>query len=393
MLRRTLRGLAQAWIIVGISLTLLLVIDHLLRALPATESARFDAEGPAAPDRARARAVDADQPWIGQYWADHKAARRSDWHSYVYWRRAPFAGQHINVDAHGFRATPTSIQEERRTLWLFGGSTAWGTGNRNSGTLAAQLERLYAEYAPELGVRVRNFAESGYVSQQSALAFQLALRCPEPPADLAIFLDGPNDVFATLQSGRAGEPQNESNRTREFNSSNHLRDLAGVLFAHLPGITRLASRAPAPATEGVVVDWAERTVAAYLATLQQTRALAAAAGVDTLHLWQPTVFDRKSPVADERQIVGASPTTHVQLQRATRTRILAAIGAEPSLPLVDLGGAFDDLPTAVFFDFVHLSEAGQHALAEKLYRLSVATMNARTPHAPRLDRCPARPVG
>lgn len=393
MLKRLLRGLAQVWVIFGITLLLLFVVDHLLRALPAGELARFDPDGPAAPKRERATAVQADQQWIDAYWQDHHAARRSEWHSYVYWRRAPFAGSQVNVDAHGFRVTPATVKAEKRTLWLFGGSTAWGTGNRDSRTLAAQLEKLFADYAPELGVRVRNFGESGYVSQQSALAFQLALRCPEPPADLAIFLDGPNDVFATVQTGRAGEPQNESNRRREFNSSNHLRELLGVLAVRFEGITRLARQAPPLPTDAVIADLAEQTAAAYLATLRQTRALAAAAGVDTLHLWQPTVFDRSEPVADEPAIVGASPATHVRLQRATRKHIQAALAADPALGVSDLGGVFDDHPGPVFFDFVHLSEAGQLFLAEQLYRLSVEKMNARVPHGPRVDQCPARPLG
>ncbi len=393
MLKCVLRGVAQAWVIFGITLLLLLLVDHLLRALPGAELARFDPDGPSAPKRESAAAVQGDQRWIDDYWRDHHDARRSEWHSYVYWRRAQFAGSAVNVDAHGFRVTPPSVEAEQRTLWLFGGSTAWGTGNRDGGTLAAQLERLYAQNAPELGVRVRNFGESGYVSQQSALAFQLALRCPEPPADLAVFLDGPNDVFATVQSGRAGEPQNESNRRREFNASNHLRELLGVLAVRFEGIARLARRAPAVPTDAELGTQAEQTATAYLASLRQTRALAAAAGVDTLHLWQPTVFDRSTPVADESAIVGASPATHVRLQRTTRKHLQAALAADPALGVVDLGGVFDDHPAPVFFDFVHLSEAGQLVLAERVYRLSVEKMNARVPHGPRIDRCPARPLG
>ena len=393
MLSRLLRGLAQAWVILGISLVLLLLVDHLLRAiLPSVEDVQFDAHAKA-PNRARVAAVQADRAWIDAYWADHSSARHSQWRSYVYWRRAPFVGKHINIDAHGFRVTPAPAVEERRTLWLFGGSTAWGTGNRDSGTLAAQLQALYAKYAPELGVRVRNFGESGYVSQQSALSFQLALRCDEPAADMAIFLDGPNDAFATLQSGQAGNPQNESNRQREFNSSNHLRKLMTTVLARFDGIARLARKPPPLNTDALIDDWAAQTARSYVATLRQSQALAQAFGVDLLYAWQPTVFDRKVPAADEAAILGASSATHVRLQRETRRQVQAAFGADLALPAVDLGGVFDDQAEAVFFDFVHLSEAGQGVLAEQLYRLSVAKMNARTPHSARVDQCMSRPLG
>ena len=36
--------------------------------------------------------------------------------------------------------------------------------------------------------------------------------------DLVVFYDGVNDVFSAYQQGKAGIPQNENNREKEFNS-------------------------------------------------------------------------------------------------------------------------------------------------------------------------------
>jgi len=394
MLKRMVAGLGQAWIILGITLLLLVVVDQLLRlALPKPAADQpFDASVPAAPDREHADAVKADT-WIHDYWSEHADARGTDWRSYVYWRRQPFVGELVNVDAHGFRVTPTSAISHQRSVWLFGGSVVWGTGNRDSGTLAAQLEKLYAANAPELGVRVRNFGESGYVSQQSAIAFQLALRCHEPAADLAIFLDGANDVFASLQSNEAGNPQNEENRRREFNSANHLSRLMLALATRFEGIARLI-QAQSVAPESTQTDaLAEATARAYVATARQTQALAKEYGVDLIYGFQPTVFDRANPPRDEATIVGASAATHVRLQRATRVHVNHLISTEPSTPITDLGGVFDDAAQPVYFDFVHLSEAGQALLAAKLYQLSLPRLKARVSGDPGLDRCTARPLG
>jgi lysophospholipase L1-like esterase len=393
MLKKLLSALAQAWVIFGITLLLLLLADQGVRALLADPAAAtLQIPGSHAPARERAAAV-AGNDWIDRYWSEHAQSRHADWHSYVYWRRRPFAGAIINVDANGFRVTPHVQADAQRTIWLFGGSTVWGTGNRDSGTLAAQLEQVYHERSPELGVRVLNFGESGYVSRQSLIAFQSALACPQNPADLAIFLDGANDVFATLQSGSAGLPQNEDNRSREFNSSRQFPLLLRALALRLEGIARLASSAPAPLTGTELDALAAATAQNYLSQVRQAHSVGAGYGVDVLYAWQPTVFDRSPARADESAIVGASPEAHVRLQRSTRSALQAAISADPALPLQDLGGVFDADPEPLYFDFVHLSEAGQRRLAEKLHELSKDRLQLRTAHPAGLDQCRDRPLG
>lgn len=389
---RFFKGIAQAWLIAGISLLLLLLVDQLLRALLADPAAWAQLDPAAhAPPRERAQAV-AGSDWIDAYWREHAASKDSDWHSFVYWRRKPYAGQLVHIDAHGFRTTTHITQAPQHTLWLFGGSVAWGTGNRDSGTLAAQLEQVYAERSPELSVRVLNFGESGYVSRQSLTAFQLALACPRPAADLALFLDGANDVYASLQTGRAGLPQNENNRVLEFNSSrNGLQQLKAWAY-QLQGLARLVA-APAPQWNAEqIAQLGAATAQEYLATARQAQALGAAYQVDVLSAFQPTAFDRTPARADETAIVAASPALHVQLQRATRAALQAQMATQPELAVADLGAVLDASDSAYFFDFVHLSEQGQRVLAEHLYALTVARLAARPARAPTVDRCGDRPL-
>ena len=387
------RLLGQAWLILGITLLLLLVVDQILRAvLPSAGPLATLEPGVIAPGRSRAAAV-ADDAWIDAYWNEHQDSRHTQWVSFVYWRRRPFDGELIDIDAHGFRVTPPPPSPPLRTIWLFGGSTAWGTGNRNEGTLAAQLQRIYAERAPQLGVRVLNFAESGYVSRQSLAAFQSALACPEAAADMAIFLDGANDVFAALQEGAAGLPQNEENRRREFNSSRQLAVQLRAWALRLEGIARLVQPA-AEATDPATLDALAIAAADhYLAQVQQAAALAQSHGIDLIHVWQPTVFDRAHPRADEEAIVGASIASHVRLQRQARARLRERLAADPTLAAVDLGDVFDGDEEPVFFDFVHLSERGQAILAERLFELSSPKLGQRPARPATLENCRDRPLG
>jgi lysophospholipase L1-like esterase len=393
MLRSAFTLIGQAWLILGVTLLLLLLVDQVLRAvLPDPEAQASFEPGVIAPGRSRAAAVAGDD-WIDAYWNEHQEARHTRWESYVYWRRRPFDGELIDVDANGFRVAPPLQATAQRSIWLFGGSTAWGTGNRNGATLAAQLEQIYLERAPELGVRVVNFAESGYVSRQSLTAFQSALACPEPAADLAIFLDGANDVFAALQEGRPGLPQNEDNRRREFNSSRQLGQQLRAWALRLEGIARLAAPAPTAPDEAALSTLAQATADAYLVQVAQAGALGLHYGVTVVHAWQPTVFDRAEPQGDEAAIVGASLASHVRLQRQTRTSVRQRLAANPALPAVDLGDVFDGHAQAVFFDFVHLSERGQRVLAERLYQISEARLRERPGHAAVVENCHDRPLG
>lgn len=364
MLRRLCSGIGQAWQVAGLSLLLLILVDRGLAALLPDPGGWAPLDPAAvAPDRTRAAAVAGD-PWIDDYWREHRAAKDTGWRSWVYWRRGPHAGEIIKVDAHGFRVTPGAVRDPRGELWIFGGSLVWGTGNRDTGTLPAQIERVLAEQAPELGLRVLNFGESGYVSRQSLTAFDSALRCSGPRPVLAVFVDGANDVYAALQAGRAGLPQNEANRVLEFDSGRDALAALRALARRFDGITRLAATPQTEPDEASLDTLAEAVASDYLATVHHARAIATAYGVPTMHVWQPTVMDRAEPRADEAAIVGSSARRHVLLQRATRAAIARAAVGDPAL--LDAGDVYDAVTESVFFDFVHVSERGQRLLAERI---------------------------
>jgi lysophospholipase L1-like esterase len=364
MLRRLFSGIGQAWQVAGLSLLLLILVDRGLAALLPDPGAWAPMDPAAvAPDRTLAAAV-ADDPWTDDYWREHRAAKDTGWRSWVYWRRGPHAGDIINVDAHGFRATPATTTTPRGEIWIFGGSLVWGTGNRDQGTLPAQIEHLLAEQAPELGLRVLNFGESGYVSRQSLAAFDSALRCSGPKPAMAVFVDGANDVYAALQAGRAGLPQNEANRVLEFDSGRDALAALRALATRFDGIARLAAT-PLPEPDAATLSaLAEAVAADYLVTVRHARALAAAHGVPALHVWQPTVMDRAEARADEAAIVGSSARRHVLLQRATRAAVARAASGDAAM--IDAGDVYDAVAEPVYFDFVHVSERGQRLLAERI---------------------------
>jgi iron-sulfur-dependent L-serine dehydratase single chain form len=76
---------------------------------------------------------------------------------------------------------------------------------RQAQGLARQGDQDHARHRPRHAGQVQgNLARRPRGQRDRVLTFQSALACSQPAADLAVFLDGANDVFATLQSRQAG---------------------------------------------------------------------------------------------------------------------------------------------------------------------------------------------
>ena len=83
----------------------------------------------------------ASQAWADQYWKEFAASRRQLYRPFVTWRRAPFQGAFINIDRDGLRVTPGAVcSADSYKVFAFGGSTMWGTGSPDWGTIPAYLE-------------------------------------------------------------------------------------------------------------------------------------------------------------------------------------------------------------------------------------------------------------
>jgi hypothetical protein len=80
-------------------------------------------------------------------------------------------------------------------VWMFGGSTTWGEGQRDQYTIASWISRIAEEEGTPL--RIDNYGQRGWTHYQEMILYdqQLALRTPP---DLAIFYDGLNEI--TTQS-------------------------------------------------------------------------------------------------------------------------------------------------------------------------------------------------
>ncbi len=131
--------------------------------------------------------------WAGEHFKEFDQLT-STYFDYIGWRRKPFSGKTINVDPLGYRQNSSakiSILQDSK-IWVFGGSTIWGSGARDFESIPAFLEQ--ATQSPTF-----NFGESGYVAHQNLNLLMKAYLDGGRPQNV-IFYDGVNEVLHKCRS-------------------------------------------------------------------------------------------------------------------------------------------------------------------------------------------------
>lgn len=131
-------------------------------------------------------------PWRDRYFQDLQRPPSIFW-PYTQYRPMPFASPYINIDGWSRRSYRTpGPTEGRPVVWMFGGSTAWGEGQRDEYTIASMLAR----YAEDAGtpIEIRNYGQRGWTHFQEMVLYEQLLANEGVP-DLALFYDGANETL------------------------------------------------------------------------------------------------------------------------------------------------------------------------------------------------------
>ena len=367
----------RAWLLVGGTLVALMVID-LASSLVLNV---FRAQPDEADARARADAY-AGATWTDAYFSEFMESGHVRWEPYVYWRRPPYTGKYINVDADGFRRTWMPEHPTTMTIFMFGGSTMWGTGARDDFTIPSLVAKQLSTRG--ISARVVNFGESGYVSTQELIALERALQQGARP-DAVVFYDGVNDPFPAMQMGVAGIPQNEFNRRREFNILDPTRraDLLAEVFTgplsprqtatyrlasaliRRVGLGKAAGQSSAGAASSLSPSVVADVVRIYRANVRSVEALATAYGFQAAFYLQPAVFSKQRLTDYERarlNEVAADVPAYLRVYDAIRSD--GDLSTDPRFH--DLSDIFGSDGRPYFIDAWHLSEDGNAVIAGRM---------------------------
>lgn len=116
-----------------------------------------------------------------------------EYHPFVEYKESPRQGEFVTVSKENIRcningSSDCKILSGEKTVWVFGGSTVFGYGVKNSETIPSQLQKLLPGYT------VVNFGHGSYYSTPERILFMEQLLQGKIP-QVAIFFDGLNDYY------------------------------------------------------------------------------------------------------------------------------------------------------------------------------------------------------
>lgn len=334
-----------------------------------------------APDPREKSSYYAGKTWAAQYWREFKLSRRTQYLSYLVWRRAPFTGTTINIDAAGIRQTPGAVcGAGSYKVFAFGGSTMWGTGSPDWGTIPAYLQAGLAKRESR-PVCVVNFGESAYVSTQSVITLLTRLLAGDVP-NLTIFYDGPNDVYTAYQSGRTTVHENVDQLTRMFehrsdSSRTLLADLVArsALFRISSGLVSGLAQTPAASPKLLTYETmgidrtplSEAIVKTYLENYNVVDALAHQYGFEYAFFWPPYISVGKKPLTEEEKALKREVDPPLaKLYASVYQAIDARVSEHDNLH--SLSQIFDGYESLIWLDDAHVTPVGNELIADTMVR-------------------------
>ncbi|MBI4240696.1 MAG: SGNH/GDSL hydrolase family protein [Candidatus Rokubacteria bacterium] len=318
------------------------------------------------------------EPWGATYWREIPASGRFMYESYVVWRRIPYAGTTIVVDARGLRRTlNTRCDGKTYLIYMFGGSTLWGTGVPDWGTIPSLLaDRLTKDGRP---VCIVNYGESSWVSTQEVIKLMLELKSDRKP-DLVIFLDGANDIYTGYQLGPSDLHSNFDQLKRIFETANETRRGS---FSYLfktnttTLLERLIARARTQQTDSAqfnrspadIEQLANSLVESYLRNMDFIEVFARRYAFDYAVFWQPIIFAEGKPLsAEEEKILRAarrrSPGLPPLYQAAYR--LVRNLKRSHLYYIADVFNANSD---DIYIDMFHYGPEGNRLVAQRIYQV------------------------
>ena len=178
----------QKWTLIAINLLVFFVLFNIFYWSVPTLHYLWTTFAPAdAKDDPRGRLPNyANVSWAPQHYRELNQLK-TNYKSFIGWRREPFRGETINVGGpYGQRLTVNMGTDKSKKVYFFGGSTMWGPGVRDDGTIPSQFAAATSFWS-------ENFGELGYTAHQSLVLLVQLLQDGHRP-NVVVFYDGVNEV-------------------------------------------------------------------------------------------------------------------------------------------------------------------------------------------------------
>jgi hypothetical protein len=313
----------------------------------------------------------ASQGWSKGYFQELTEAVNRLYYPWIVWRNAPYKGAYININQDGIRQTPgVECVPGAYKVFIFGGSTVWGYGSPDWGTIAAyiQAELKVLKNQPVCTI---NFGEFSYVSTQSLIELMTQLQKGNMP-NLVIFYDGVNEVYSAYETGQACVHSNLSEITSRVNDS---RDFDWRQYSKtLQLLQLLVNKSPANQdvityrTMGVDTDQLAESIAkCYFGNYSLVGALAREYNFEYAFFWQPVIsIGSKSMTKEEQGFRSDMDPALVDLYNVTYRIVDHSYLGQKTLFF--LAGIFDNQAREIWIDFCHVTPEGNQLIAQEIMK-------------------------
>ena len=281
---------------------------------------------------------------------------------FIQFGEKPFVGKHVNVEKFGFRPVanqaPWPPDETKKSIFVFGGSTTFGSGVTDYETIASWLSKRLEEMNVN-GVQVYNFGRGNYIFGQEVVLLQQLLLQNHVPT-LAIFIDGLNDLNHV-----SGNPAFTKKFTQVMDEGEI--STSWKLFLELP-ISRFFfsggknAEANSPEDSNTTSD---KVIDRYLSNKKLASGIAQHYGFKTLFVWQPVPvykYDQKFNIFRDfdysRFLPYLKPGYEIMATRCLRGRC-----GDDFLWLADMQENFNE---PLYVDAVHYSSEMSKNIASKI---------------------------
>lgn len=285
---------------------------------------------------------------------------------FIGWKALPYNGETIIIGKDGLRVVPEINRSipKRLKVGFFGGSTMWGEGSTDSGTIPAQFALLN----PDL--EIYNFGQLAFNSRQN-LAMLTNLYSQGINLDIVIFYDGVNDAAFLCPEEISVPGHRMESIFKERLYSDNMYLIKKALYKYLiQNFFNFANRIRVEYKgQKVMSEYQcykdkpkiEKMANGMLNNWRLASQMVSSNGGEFLGILQPMAY-RGNPLLDHLENLDPELGESMNM---VYNRVLEKMDSTYSPITLDLTNAFDK-EEYIYIDFCHVSPNGNKIIAEQI---------------------------
>jgi len=313
-----------------------------------------------------------DKDWAEEFWDTPQPPAR--FHPYSLWHTETNEDKYRNFDEQGFRITPNvQCDEGAYHIYMFGGSTTWGDGTPDWGTIPAYLQNMFND--TDQMICMHNMGQRAFHATQEVVELTNQLQLGVRP-DMVIFYDGINEIGNMIEMGEPWLPSSILRRLL-WEDVDPFVKLVSATNTYTFLIKYFKSPYAKPPVTRYSDEKAEQlmqqTIDIYINNYHIVEALSKQFDFEFKFFWQPTIAYKKPLTEDEQSILEMYVPRMGPLYFEDNMEVILSIHqrmeemADDFDHLVYIGDAYEQHSGQLYFDIWHVTPEGNEIVAREIF--------------------------